>query len=277
MIHNPRFLFTPAAGLAAALLLFAGVASADVKIYDTTLASPDTTAANITNNLSWYNGSGNQGVQGGWTVDQNNGIELGLRAKYRQAPQVIDSPTDDYYVLPGFQGVTARAKWNYEFSINLRPDGVGTLTLADITALLTITDVNTGATATVNPFSYWTDNSGYGVVHPGPVGGAAGITSTGRDNAAVAADWSFQNSENATFPDFPLGNALVCTTCEVFDPYAAHTYAFDLKVTLNSNGSTLAENHMDVIVTPEPSALILFGTAAFAALLIRRRRSKAVA
>jgi hypothetical protein len=55
-------------GILAVSIIYAGSAKADVITYDQTLASPDTNPANGTNNLSWYNGSGNAQVQGGWTV-----------------------------------------------------------------------------------------------------------------------------------------------------------------------------------------------------------------
>src|SRR4051794_29044762 len=101
-------------GAVATAMMLAGSARADV--FDTTLASPDTNAANTGNNQSWYNGTGNP--QGGWTVGTGNGIEVGLRAKYRGVNAVIDRPTDDYYVLPGSGANPALALWNYEFSID---------------------------------------------------------------------------------------------------------------------------------------------------------------
>src|SRR5580658_686130 len=120
-------------GALAVCIMCAGTAKADILSYDQTLASPDTTAA-ASNNLSWYNGSGNSGVQGGWTVDTNNGIELGLRAQLREVNSVINTPTNDYVVPVG--GCTTSpcdtgsggsqpslALWNYEFSIDLDPNG----------------------------------------------------------------------------------------------------------------------------------------------------------
>src|SRR4051812_6020529 len=74
----------------------------------------------------FYNGSGNP--NGGFTISNDNGIEVGLRAKYRNNANVIHSATDTYYVVPGSQtnatsgiagptGVApTRAAWNYDFS-----------------------------------------------------------------------------------------------------------------------------------------------------------------
>jgi len=227
--------------------------------YDTTLASPDTNPANSTNNLSWYNGSGNNGVQGGWTVDTNNGIEIGLRAKYRQSPEEIDTPTDDYYVQPGDQN-PGHALWNYEFSIDLEPNGVGTLNLSDIVATLTVTDLNTAATSTVNLATLAADDSGFGT--------ASGTTGADRINespgtlAAFEAGWGAQNSENPEFANWPLGT---------FNSSLPQTYQFVLTVT---EGSTiLASDTMDVTVAPEPSTFLPLGILGLAFFLLRRRRS----
>ncbi|MGC4083726.1 MAG: hypothetical protein QM736_16850 [Vicinamibacterales bacterium] len=78
------------------------------------------------------NGTGNP--QGGFTVVTDNGIEIGLRAKHRQDPNVIHTSTNVYDVQPGSQDgiVTNRAWWNYEWSIDLQPGAVGDLVLSDI-------------------------------------------------------------------------------------------------------------------------------------------------
>jgi hypothetical protein len=257
-------------GAIAATMILAGSARADVFTFDTTLASPNTNAAtnapnSSSNNASWYNGSGNP--QGGWTVDSANGIEVGLRAKYRQNPGVIDTPSDDYVVVPGLQTGTNKAAWNYEFSIDLRPNGVGSLTIADISAntTLTVTDLTTGATNTIHLFdpTYAPDDSGFGTTN--------GTTGPDRINespatlAAFEAGWGAQNSENATFGNWPLASL------QAFNPNAADTYEFDLQV-VTSAGAVLATNDIEVQVTPEPSAVILLGTMILAAFVLGRRR-----
>jgi len=72
-------------------------------------------------------------------VDNPKGIEVGLRAKYRGLNAVIDSPNKVYEVAAGVQSGTSNALWNYEFSIDLRPNGVGSLTVADIAYFSTLT------------------------------------------------------------------------------------------------------------------------------------------
>jgi len=199
-------------------------------------------------------------------VDNANGIEVGLRAKYRQGATVIDTPNDDYVVMAGFQDAT-HALWNYEFSIDLRPNGVGTLTIADIVNLstLTVTDITTGATNTVNLFSpaFAADDSGFGTTNG--TTGADRINESLATLAAFEAGWGAQNSENPLFGNWPLAGL------QTFNPNAADTYEFDLKVVENS-GTVLATADMEVQATPEPSALILLATVAFGCLLILRRR-----
>ena len=222
-------------------IFFAASAAAMATIqYDTNLASP-----NNSNYPGWYDGTGNP--NGGFTVDTENGIELGLRVKLRQDPNVIDSPTDLYYVPVGPQPSSpTHAAWNYEFSIDLRPGGLGTLTLNDISASLTITDVTTGATATVNALSYFGDNSGYG---PG-----------GKDTAQ-GTDWGSQNSENPIFASFPLAAD--------YNENAVRLYRFDLTVTQNGGGLLASDTIFAQTETPEPSAWVL--TLGGLGFLMRRR------
>jgi hypothetical protein len=267
-----------AVGAVAAGMMFAGSARADVVSFDTTLASPNTNAASTdpvnssTNNSSWYDGTGNP--QGGWTVSNSgaianapDGIEIGLRAKYRQVNGVIDTPNNVYVVSPGLQSGTSDAAWNYEFSIDLRPDGIGSLTLASISkSTLTVTDLTTGATNTILLSSLAGDDSGFG----GGPNGANGNTGPDRvseasDPTDFAAGWGAQNSENATFGNWPLAGL------QGFNPNAADTYEFVLDVRNNDN-AILASDAIEVQVTPEPSAVILLATMVLGAFVLARRR-----
>src|SRR5579862_6463138 len=91
--------------------------AAPVTLYDASLTAPP----------GWYDGSGNP--NGGFTIVDDNGIELGLRAKYRQNPNVIDTPNNVYSVVLGAETAATSggpsnpsdAAWNYEFSVNLNP------------------------------------------------------------------------------------------------------------------------------------------------------------
>jgi hypothetical protein len=220
-------------------------------------------------------GSGNP--NGGYTVESDNGIEIGLRAKYRFNANVIDSASNVYNVVPGPQTLATtggghaadanRAAWNYEFSVNLNPTNSagGYLTLDQVTAMLTVTDVNTGTTNTVDALRYFTDDAGYGPagVHGGNAGWQSG-------------DWAAQNSENATFTGitgFPLAGIGGYT----FDMNAPHTYLFTLEV--KNGSSVLASDTIQVNVVPLPASawggMALLGMMGGFAGLKRLRTAKA--
>jgi hypothetical protein len=248
-------------------MMFSGSARADVFTYDTTLASPDTNAAtnavnSPTNNASWYDGTGNP--QGGWTVDNSNGIEVGLRAKYRGVNAVIDTPNNVYEVAGGVQSGTSNALWNYEFSIDLQPNGVGSFTIADIAnfTTLTVDDLTTGVSHTILLSALAGDDSGFGTTNgnTGP-----DRISEASNPAAFAAGWGAQNSENPAFGNWPLAGL------QAFDPNAPDTYLIELKVKTSAD-RVLATDSIEVVVTPEPSAVILLATMVLGAFVLARRR-----
>ena len=234
--------------LASAIALsMPGAASAAV-VYDTALAAPNNIPTSGTN-PSFYNGTGNP--QGAFTVVDASGIELGLRAKLRSVATLYDSADGTYVFSTGTTG--GRALWNYDFSIDLRPGGVGTLTLGDlVAATLTITDVTTGAIATINPLNYWGDSSGIGTI---------GDTNAVKHSPQTAFDWSMQNSENLSFADSPLGSG--------FNPWNGDTYTFALSVTLP--GAVVVSDTITVQTVPEPATFAMFGAALGGLVLLRRR------
>ena len=254
--------------LAAAALLAAGSARAAGLSYNTTLASPNTLAADpglstTTNNASWFNGtSGNP--QGGWTVDTENGVELGLRAKQRGALPIYWN-SGNLYSAPAGTGSGGRAIWNYEWSVDVRPGGGGTgLTLSDVTVQMQVKDNHGNDSGLFNPLTFWTDNQGYGsgagdgnpaTPTPPPT------TGVGKDLSANGSDWVAQNSQNLEFFGAPLPN---------FDPNAAAVYTFDLLVFQDQ--SLLASDEI-IVNTPEPGTLTLLGVACLGLLRARRRRA----
>ncbi|MGN6370167.1 MAG: hypothetical protein ACTHN5_18070 [Phycisphaerae bacterium] len=215
----------------AALTMFASLSQASSVSYDQNLVSPNASAANPV-----YFGSGNP--NGGFTVDNENGVELGLRAKYRQNGAVIDTNSNLYTVVPGAQtnttsggngAATNRAAWNWEFSIDLRPNGVGTLSLSDIinSTTLTFTDLTTSTVLfSGSPFAGFPDTSSFGA--------------SGKNSPFSVNDWAAQNSENGVF--FPG-----------FDMNAPHLYEVTLDVK-GVTGAPIASNTIDIQVAPLPSA-----------------------
>jgi hypothetical protein len=252
-------------GLVLGLALIATVGSQALAgtTFDQSLVSPSTNAGDP----GWYDGTGNP--NGGFTVTNNSNIELGLRAKYRHNPAVIDSPNNNYSVVAGPEtqttsgnnGTSANAAWNYEFSIDLRPHGVGTLTLGDIIAQLTVSD-NAGHSVVVNPLTYWSDDAGWG-----SAGKTAGVTS---------GLWGAQNSENPKFGDFPLA--------AFYNINQDATYTFKLDVYQGSLTNLLASDSINVVVgsgippVPLPASVWSGSTAlaglGFAAFMKRRRALK---
>lgn len=220
--------------------------------YDAILATPP----------GWYNGT-SPNPNGGFTVDtESNGIEVGLRAKLRQNPNVINSSTNVYQVPAGPEtSAPTRAAWNYEFSINLGKSGY---TLADIQdSTLTIQDITTNGTAqTVNLLTYWSDNTGYN-----------GSTT---DAKAQLTDIGAQNSENPAFvgtSGFPLQGT--------YNEFAPDTYRFTLLVKNdNNNDAVLATDSIDVTVAPLPSSLwagiALMGGLGMVIAVKRVRRQAAI-
>jgi hypothetical protein len=197
----------------------------------------------VTSPPGWFDGTGNP--NGGFTVatTDDGKVEVGLRAKYRHNPNVINpSNTGVYTVVPGPEtsttnggngpGAANRAAWNYEFSINTNPGNSAnpTYTLSNLAIDFFITDPNGHSTA-VNPITYWPDNSGYGP--------------SGRDNPAMGSDWVAQNSENPNFGDFPLA--------AFYNMNTPGTYTFSMDV-YTTAGVYLLNDTMKVTVVPLPKA-----------------------
>jgi hypothetical protein len=236
-----------------AAILLAPAANANT-LFDTSLVSPN---ASNSATPGVYFGSGNP--NGGFTVDFENGIEIGMRAIGRQSPTVINTPTDVYGVAPGFQpGQAPLASWDFEFSIDLKPYmAVGSnsgLDLNQITALLTVTDIYSGTSFSFDPLTALPDDAGYG-----PSGVTTGKTVPQHLNEAT--EWGAQNAENPAF--FPGYNV-----------FAQSSYRFDLTI---SQGSTLlaSDEIMVNVGVPEPGTMMLLGSSLLGlGRLLRRRAAK---
>jgi len=179
-------------------------------------------------------------------VAQDNSIELGLRARVRGGSSV--APSANTYTVQATTGQASGscsnnggtcANWNYDFSVNLRPNGVGTLQLSQVNITLSVTDMTSGATGTVDVQATYADSSGFG---------ANGENDPSEPNGHPAfqpTDWALQNSENLAFnTGSPLAAAKDPTTnaAYAFNPTGDGTYQFVLTVARKSDGTVLASD-----------------------------------
>lgn len=208
--------------------------------YDVSLASPTSNPATP----GCYNGTGC--ANAGYTVSTVDGTELGLNAVIRYigpAPEVGDA----YTVPAGTRG--GYAIWDYSYSIDTRPNGIGSATLSDFTYLLTLTDLTTSTTSSFDPLSV-PDDAVYG-----PSGHGYGVNSP-------STQWGAQNAENLSFPVVGIPG---------FNPYATDSY----QVTLAeySGGTLVNSDTIDVTATtPEPGTIFLFVGGLMGLGLVGRKR-----
>ena len=238
-----------AAGIAAASIASAAHAATT---FNTSLVDPP----------GFYNGTGNPNE--GFTVNEHDGVELGIGVQYRViGPQVHPTSTNVYnvatgvYVGPGT--CVGCAKWNFEFSVNLQAfDGNAGLHLNQITPSVSILNVGNGQSFTFNPFITTPDNSGWN----GSVKNAA--------SANLTTDFGFQNSENLGFGFYGfLGS----------DVNQNATYLITLSALQTDGSVDLGSVQALIIVgdgaqTPLPAALPLFasGLGVFGFIAARRKR-----
>lgn len=223
------------------------------------LAAP--TYGNIATPPGVYFGSGN--VNGNWTIDTANNIEVALRAKDRATGATLDGQDGIYEARSGIcngngicGGSVLKAYWNFELSVNVRADGSGNADLDDFVVQL---EVDTNPTAAMswtvlNVLSNWPDTE-Y----------SNGSTPVRKGSAPLPGEFAAQQSANPMFGDSGFG----------FLP-GAGLYGFRLSVyetgTNGQAGRLLAQTSTQVQV-PEPGSLALVGAALFGLAAVRRRRA----
>ncbi|MEH6527692.1 MAG: VPLPA-CTERM sorting domain-containing protein [Sneathiella sp.] len=224
----------------------------------------------VTPNVIFGDGNAN----GGFAVDTQNNVELGLRAKQRYPAANIfpNGGTTTYTFEPGNgPGNTSpnRPLWNFEWSVNTNVAGGEGATLIDYFYILSIdTDPGVG-----------TDYLFFDPINQPYVDNAIGdnTTSNGGGEVAALGDVSAYQSlideNNVAQNSWWLGTFLDPT----FDPNAAGIYHFMLEA-FDQNENLLARTEMNVQISavPLPAALPLYG-AGLAALgfMAWRRKNKA--
>lgn len=202
-----------------------------------------------------YFGSGN--INGNWTIDTSNDVEVALRIKNRGTGATIDGSSGIYRADPGLCNPICsggpKAAWNYEFSVNTQAGG-GNLDLTQVFAILEVdTDASAGTSFTaLDLFANWNDNSywsGTRRVGAGP---------------ALAGEYGVQQSANPLFGNSGFG----------FLPGAG---LYDLRLSVYANnsgvqGALLASTSTQVAI-PEPGSLALAGLALAGLATLRRRRT----
>ena len=209
-------------------------------------------------------GSGN--ANGSFTVDNTNGIELGLRGKLRHDtngfPQnTFNSNGDGTYNFNAGVAPTQpypTAEWSFEWSVNSNVDGSGNF-LNQFTYLLGIDSDPTVAAAftTFDPINIATGaDHAIGDNNTGNGGGTSIPNNDPNQDTLYAALIGTNNvAQNSWKPHWFINP---------FDPTVDGTYDFFLEA-FDANGASLARTEIQIIVgqggapIPEPTTSILFG------------------
>lgn len=214
---------------------------------------------NVTPDVIFGDGNAN----GAFTVDRNNGVELGLRAKLRfnasgNPENTFNSNGDGSYTFNAGVAPTKpspTAEWCFEWSINSNYDGTSGYNLDDLTYALTI--------PTISAFDPINGQNGNGDVlwdH------AIGTNSTGNGEGSMAT--GVTSYATLIGSDNVAQNSWQPGWFQPFDPTAVRTYDFVL--TAYAGGTQVASTQMMVDVVPEPATLSLLALGGLA--LIRRKR-----
>jgi hypothetical protein len=211
---------------------------------------------------------------GGFTVDQQNGIEIGLRGKLRFGAGNAPENVFNFAGVSGaghgqytFAGVGVNPAdgpvpawvdplgstpiWNFEWSINTNFDGSTTFALSDLGYAIFI-DFNPAAGLEVpavifDPINVvFADHS----IGTNMTGNGAGMEAFDDSSYALLISTSnvAQQSWNMEFFDIP-------SSIYPFDPTVAGTYTIRLDAYLANTTSLLASSSIDVIVTPASAAV----------------------
>ncbi len=216
----------------------------------------------LSTNVIMGTGIGN----GGWAVSQqDNGVELGLRAKTRLPVPLSDYPNDGGKIY-SFEtgGIGSRPWWNFEWSINSNVDGTGG-NLNDYTYRL---QLDSDPSAVRDSFGWDVIN---GVVFADHSIGTNATAQSGGTEATTNAEYAALIDNNNVAQNswsqhwFDAG----------FDLNAPGLYDFGLTA-YDGDGNRVANTRMQVSISavPVPAALPLFGAALLGMAFLARRKKK---
>jgi hypothetical protein len=208
-------------------------------------------------------GSGN--ANGGFTIDREGSLELGLRAKLRFPPSnVFNSNGDGTYTFNAGLGASPdHPVWAFEWSVNTDWNGMSGDTLDDFTYLLEL-DYDPGAgtnflawdhiSSPTAPIPFTTPyNPGFYDHSIGtnstPNGGGTEATSAATYAPLVVANNVAQNSWRPSFFNEPPF---------AFDPNATGTY--DIRLTAFSGMTVAAQVTIHVLVDGNVTPDVIFGS-----------------
>ena len=235
---------------------------------------------NVTNNVIY--GGGN--INGAFTVDRANNVELGLRAKERydlasdQPQNIFGSNGNGTYNQnagepAGFPS-SNRARWNFDWSVNSDMSGSSGIVLNALTYKLSL-DFDPGVGTNFQSFdplhlacadhSFGNNSTiqGGGAKVSCPAGSATYTTLLATSNLAQQS-WNYDFFDSALF---------------TFDPTVDGTYTIRLQA-FGAQGASLADTQIDVIVgrgaqVPEPGTLALLGISLGGLAVVRRKKQRA--
>ena len=197
-----------------------------------------------------FYGTGNS--NGGWTVDLQNNIELGLRTHRRMPVPSAETGSNGDGTYSWESGlIDGKSSWNYDFSINIDQGDTGS-TLFDQVIVTLFIDADPSAGTSffaVDPLAFWGDNTyGTNISGPNSTNNASASAAVNADRGVSSGYYIAQNSQNFAWTGL--------------DATIAGTWDFKLEVS-DLNGQLLAGTSMQVLVdggaqVPVPGTLALF-------------------
>ena len=216
----------------------------------------------------------------GFTVTQENGIELGLRAKVRY-PSASDSiaalgnggTSSVYTQQAGAVGTSFRPTWAFDWSINSDWEN-GAVKLGAYDYRISLDVDPDGAGTTFYSTLYGQDDPVNFSGTPTP-DHSFGNNSTGANAGTERVNFNVLSE----YQDLVDGNNLVQNTfnysfmfsdLSVFDPSRNGVYTIKLEAFEKGTSNLLASSSIDVNVVPLPAGALLIGTAFLGAGAVRR-------